>query len=1011
MRLGRGLDDLGHTDLVVDLAQTEKFIAFSLDQLKAENRHHEFEWISFRCAKARISSNVRIATGPVSAGGDQGRDGETFTTDLLRESPRGPGDNWFAESASTEPWVMACTLQDGNLRAKVLEDLQAITAEGSGLVSRVVYFSLNDIPAGQRHQLERVARETYGVELLLFTKADMQVWLAEADLVWVAQRHLGLPDVLIPDTPAHGSPEWYTEDKRLYTDQDGPLNATGYERIRRALRYATHNRKQDIETWLHLTRQFVNSSGEALTEVGVKAEYEIAVATIRGLDSTDGVEAHVDDVFRFAIESQSVDMVEQAAVLLTYWITAARIHLRGYDFERVRERSGTLRAHVEDLLDSTDPATHPVRQGLLISLLAFVCLQPSPALYQTGEPRRDEEEPRQPSAWFTDVRAGMRYLVQLVDLLPDVPVIPIEHTHDLFDMLAEALVEQPEYARVRSGLDDAIAARSGDSTAAAACRDRGMKFFQAGRYVEAVFEFHDAKRRWLNGDSLEGAILAMEMLGHCYELLGLPLASKQYWMAAATFANTIASLRPHVLRAFEQVTNGAYLMGMWLDAAGLTRATLVARAAFSGPNERDPNEPDPLDVIAVMSHLAAERFWPHAKDNLLQALGDSGWATDLPDVAAAAGKNLAWTEAEFSALVADQLKGAPFADAGPTRIYRFSAFGQLWQISARNSRADVLAAERFGAALQVLLADIGRTIPYLLGVSVDVLVTTEPPLEGARHVFPAVLNGSLHLRVHLREFEGRPTEVEGELFAVLVDVIGLISDPASFPDLKAMIDLVGQALPKLFTAGPYDEIATALPDEHYAACASLLPVTASVIPMLTSNAELNPADTPAPLYNRAASKERIRTSYENLMSKLRATLPVLQLDQAYSTLVALFRGEGWLDWQILQATANVAVTARAGIRAGDLADPASVQARMREAMRAEEGGEPPLAPAIFTEDALREGLDTGVLVVAQNWWNLRPSNPILVAAYRDLLARRFRFFADDTPHPALCGPKGTGTGE
>ena len=53
-------------------------IKFALSELGSQNAHHEFEHLCRQWAKKRICANILPSTGPVSAGGDQGSDFETF---------------------------------------------------------------------------------------------------------------------------------------------------------------------------------------------------------------------------------------------------------------------------------------------------------------------------------------------------------------------------------------------------------------------------------------------------------------------------------------------------------------------------------------------------------------------------------------------------------------------------------------------------------------------------------------------------------------------------------------------------------------------------------------------------------------------------------------------------------------------------------------------------------------------------------------------------------------------
>ena len=90
-------------------------IRFALDELSRENGHHAFEDLCRELARARVASNVLPATGPVSGGGDQGRDFETFRTYLAGSLRFSRG---FMGLASADTLVFACTLQRKDLRQR-----------------------------------------------------------------------------------------------------------------------------------------------------------------------------------------------------------------------------------------------------------------------------------------------------------------------------------------------------------------------------------------------------------------------------------------------------------------------------------------------------------------------------------------------------------------------------------------------------------------------------------------------------------------------------------------------------------------------------------------------------------------------------------------------------------------------------------------------------------------------------------------------------------------------------
>jgi hypothetical protein len=174
--------------------EAERYIRFQLDHLTARNEHHTFEEICYRIAKRRLSSNLLPATGPVSAGGDQGRDAETYYTRLPHELPAAGG---FVGRATTEPLVVACSVPKDGLEAKIRDDVKAICEHG-GTVGVVAFFAVQEIPVAARHRLQDQARGTHEVTLEIFDGQAVSHMLAEPDLVWVAERFLDLPSHLVP---------------------------------------------------------------------------------------------------------------------------------------------------------------------------------------------------------------------------------------------------------------------------------------------------------------------------------------------------------------------------------------------------------------------------------------------------------------------------------------------------------------------------------------------------------------------------------------------------------------------------------------------------------------------------------------------------------------------------------------------------------------------------------------------------------------------------------------------
>ncbi len=143
----------------------------------------------------------------MAAGGDQGRDFETFRIYLNSTSI---ANSTFVGLASTKLIAFACSLEDKKrINRKIKSDLRTITASGS-TVEGIHYFASADIPVAARHKLQVWARTTHQLSLEIYDGNAIAELLSERDVFWIAERFLNIPAEIFPPVTSENEP-WYAK--------------------------------------------------------------------------------------------------------------------------------------------------------------------------------------------------------------------------------------------------------------------------------------------------------------------------------------------------------------------------------------------------------------------------------------------------------------------------------------------------------------------------------------------------------------------------------------------------------------------------------------------------------------------------------------------------------------------------------------------------------------------------------------------------------------------------------
>ena len=728
--------------------ETAQFVRVSLSLLAGDNGHHTFEHICRHVTKLRITSNVLPATGPVSAGGDQGRDFETFRTYLLQELPFARG---FLALASTAVVAFACTIQRDDLRAKFKADITAICGQGTP-VDNVWIFSVAEVPVRLRHDLQTWAADEHQITLEIVDGYALAEWLAEPDLYWIANTYLHAPAELAPpavlDEP--DLPDWYAELLEYWQQPHRqPANLGDLFELRHGLRHATAPgpARADLPGWLILMTRLAEQSTDV--NVQLHAVYEIVTARTLGVADLRPAEPLIRRCVTQIEHSTDPTALFHASVLVQWCAASAALGHTDLPIPEIHGWIPQLRRHVDQLLEQDwGPNT---RAGLL-QAAAHLALHVDytgvtgrggatlDAIDQLTAAVRDAvdhgelQQQLQGTAPLVDLDGGMQRLLELSQLLPAAPAYPIESFSMLIDLLSPALHDHPLYRRVCDGLDDAVRRQDGDAAVAEKCQQRAAAFSKAGRPLDALREFHRAKVNWFHGDTLSGSLDAIASIVDLYSGLGMHLAAKKYALALAALAQRSQdpSDRVFVPIGLFAAANQDHRAGAWIASAELaTIAGLAHLAHAPDPANLDRHTyvleaADHQTVTALVARQVRPRFepalWTIFDRGPLSALIRAGVDADADTQVR--------TEAQWLEWLPDTA-GTPFSDAGLERTISCRAFGATWTVHGRNTQDTVLAIEDFTATLQILLVEFAALDPMLIPRPVDIEIRTylrdQPP--------------------------------------------------------------------------------------------------------------------------------------------------------------------------------------------------------------------------------------------------------------------------------------------
>jgi hypothetical protein len=975
------------------IEQVRAQIRFALEQVSARNGHHEFEHLCRHFTRQRICSNVLPATGPVSAGGDQARDFETFRTYLAGTSI---ADSSFVGRAAENPIAFCCTLQKSP-KSKIKTDVK--TLMGSGTEIDAIYcFCSDDIPVGQRHELQAWARAEHKVHLEVLDGQALSEQLSDPDIFWIAEQYLQIPREIYPDRPA---PEnWYAAIRTRWKEDDEPLlTPAEFFAAKSAARHALAAEEVDIGFWLEVLGKFEGSSPDET--ISTRASYEMAVLSLRSGRTLHGHEDRLRKYFRQIIQLDEPEQIDDIVNLLQYTWGAQFRNQVSIPAEEIARWWSQAKSRLTNLLGAATTAT---RKALLLELLGRLSLT--------------RLEPDGTGAFDAD--AAMKYWLDAIPQIVFAPLFPLERFANFITQALEFLGEHNEYGHLTEELDRLISARAGDDAAASHARDRAMAFFKKRRFIKAIAEFQSTKIKWFTDETLRGGILSLLMLSQCYSELGLLLAAKYYALAAiflicSSGKNSIRKMQP---RAYSTLSALDYRLGNWFDAIALSRIAMGSHFLEAQEPETFEKHPGIHSCVFHAGQILAlgERIDPVLTERAAKHLEDCPFHSWIAEVRALATSHWGgFSEVDLWRTIEQEFTAVPFADAEPVRAAKWDALGITWNVTWQNSFEVHVLAEYVVAILQIFLADLAGMDLYLLPTSVEVEIVR----AAAVRVVDRPSNTTRLWEVGLPNSFGAKHDDWKDASDAAIQILGTLLAEISVMKSEDLLEMVRRRFEdglshKLLAGLPYPFIyRTVMSSETFnlfsRSGTNRLPEDRHF--KVVEPTDMGWVGNLGPGYSRQKADEALANRYSIYLQPVRLTVKRIVETPGFRSTVGLLRKEGWLDWHLLGAVCCVAVNYRLTRNRRTEISPEALNKAFQQAMsRQEEDNDSQIPVTEFSEEALRLRLNT-IMMSTLNimGFECRQRTPDFAAIGR-FLGERFNYWRDDIPHEDLFSFTGASGG-
>jgi hypothetical protein len=969
-----------------------QFIRFQLDQLNSKNGQFDFEHLCRHFARETITSNILPATGPVSAGGDQGRDFETFTT-FITDSDSA----LFFGRHESKSLVFACSLyKKSGLKNKIKSDIQSIC---SGSKPYLIYFFSNqDIPVALRHELQKWCLDEFQLKLEIIDAQALSEQLSHHNLFWIAEEYLRIPADQFPRNINTNNPAYESARATWFESKKQPYNFADFVEIKLALRKATfqHFAKPDLSRWIELMESFINI--EHSEELRRRSVYEVCVAALRGQHNLTTKKKLVELYFtNWGTPSESSE-IRDATILLSYCSSATLIGEFDCDLAQLHEWSKLLIKQLHNLLSKT---TAPNTLTELLQTRAHAAHLP---FVKSTIPQYDVNE-------------IFKWWERVISSAKKSPLFPVEDFADLLTKVAPYIGDDQRFSSLMRKLDKLLEDRSKGYLIAEKSHDRAFEFIKAGKTLQAIDDLHRAKVRWFTGDTIYNSLLSLMTLSECYLQLGLCYAAKYHALGAVFLIakSTDDEIRSLFTSALYQLCSCEYVSGEWMTFS--ERFPFFLSMHYHHEQKPDDWAEDKIQGMVfhflIIKSLAKAMGGSDAVAKVESPLRTLNMPDDLreeilnPPLPLEKYENMAIEE--ILSKTSEEIWGAPFTDCGPTRIYRWKALGISWFASTENRLSDLPYAEEFIAVLQIVIADFGRTDFCLLPTNVELELIVWSGKKIRTEETPD--NKSIAFKIFIPKVEDynhkSMQETQSEILAVASTILFWCSAlPDSEIKKKLASSFKNELSSKVFLVRPYWELfleLTSGTDFKARRLAQIGIFDRKISPQRESK-EIGWIDTPGYGYSNKKAHEFIQNRYRRAIAPIRKTLVRLRSSSRFNQWVSDLRCNGYLDWQILLILSSHVVNFRVNL-INSTFHPEHHKVLFMEIVNREESDTDPYFHEELLYDSKNDFAVFTSLIATTSTWGLqiRRDTPDIEAIKRLMDVRYFQS-TDDIPHEDIFAP-------